>query len=117
MPKLCSVEDHPIPHPPVPSSGSRGSEGGPCNFLQQLKITWPAHSPDLNPLDFHFWGEAQQEVYREQQESIESLIQCVKRFAETYEASAIERGAENVLKRANMCLEANNRGHLQHLLQ
>ena len=79
-------------------------------------ITWPAHSPDLNPLDFYFWGEAQQEVYREQPESIESLVQCVKRFAETREASTIERVAENVLKRAKMCLEANG-GHFQHLLK
>ena len=83
---------------------------------QGSPITWSAHSPDLNPLDLHFWGEAQQDMCREEPESIESLVQCVKRFAETYEASAIERGAENVLKRANMCLEANNRAHLQHLL-
>ena len=25
-------------------------------------VSWPAHSFDLNPLDFHFWGEAQLQV-------------------------------------------------------
>lgn len=74
-------------------------------------INWPAHSPDLNPLDFHFWGEAQNHVYREQPESIESLIQCVKTFA----ATTIRKVADNVLKRAELCL-TNNGGHFQHLL-
>ena len=83
---------------------------------QGSPITWSAHSPDLNPLDFHCWGEAQLDMCREEPESIESLVQCVKRFAETYEASAIERGAKNVLKRAKMYLEANG-GHLQRLLK
>ena len=27
-------------------------------------VSWPTHSPDLNPLNFHFWEEVQQ-VYRE----------------------------------------------------
>ena len=29
---------------------------------QGSPITWSAHSPDLNPLDLHFWGEAQQDI-------------------------------------------------------
>ena len=31
---------------------------------------WPAHSPDLNPLDFHFWAAAQKQVYLQKPESI-----------------------------------------------
>ena len=34
-------------------------------------IILPAHSPDLNPLDLHFWGMAQQQVYQEHPETIE----------------------------------------------
>lgn len=79
-------------------------------------ISWPAHSPDLNPLDFHFWGEAQRHVYQEQPESIEDLIQCVKTFAATYATSIIRKVADNVLKRAALCLN-NNGGHFQHLLK
>ena len=67
-------------------------------------ISWPAHSPDLNPLDFHFWGEAQRHVYKEQPKSIEDLIQCVKAFAATYATSIINKVADNVLKRAALCL-------------
>ena len=78
-------------------------------------ICWPAHSPDLNPLDFHFWGEAQQRVYQERPENIEGLIECVKNFAATYESSTIRRVAANVLKRSRECLNADG-GHFQHLL-
>ena len=79
-------------------------------------IIWPAHSPDLNPLDFHFWGVAHQQVYQEHPETIESLIDCVKSFVARYDSSVIERVAANVVKRAKLCLDANG-GHFQHLLQ
>ena len=40
----CAVWRGPILHPPViPSSRSRGSEGGPYNFIQQLKINVSVH--------------------------------------------------------------------------
>ena len=28
-----------------------------------IDIAWPAHSPDINQLDFHFWVLAQRQVY------------------------------------------------------
>ena len=79
-------------------------------------IIWPAHYPDLNPLEIHFWGLAQQQVYQEHSETIESMIDCVKSFAARYDSSVIERVAANVVKRAKLCLDANG-GHFQHLLK
>ena len=79
-------------------------------------VAWPAHSPDLNPLDFHFWGVAQQHVYREQPDNIEALIQCVSAFAATYDSGTIRKVSENVLKRAKQCSDVNG-DHLQHLLK
>ena len=78
-------------------------------------IIWPAHSPDLNPLDFHFWAAVQNEVYHQKLESIESLIDVVKWFATSYNQETIRRVSENVLKRARLCLRADG-GHFQHLL-
>ena len=78
-------------------------------------VSWPAHFPDLNPLDFHFWGEAQQQVYCEQPGNIEELIECGKKFAAAYGSSTIRRVAENVVKRARQCVDANG-GHFQHLI-
>ena len=76
---------------------------------------WPAHSPDLNPLDFHFWAAAQSQVYKEKPDSMESLIQCVQTFAEGYTQETIKNVCKNVLKRASLCLELGG-GHFQHLL-
>ena len=78
-------------------------------------VSWPVHTPDLNPLDFHFWGEAKQQVYCEQPQNIEELIECVKKFAAAYGSSTIRRVAENVVKRAKLCVDANG-GHFQHLI-
>ena len=76
---------------------------------------WPAHSPDLNPLDFHFWAAAQNQVFKEKPDSMDSLVQCVTSFAEGYCKETIRRVSRNVLKRATLCLEAEG-GHFQHLL-
>ena len=76
---------------------------------------WSAHSPDLNPLDFHFWAAAQSQVYKEKPDSMESLIQCVQTFAEGYTQETIKNVCKNVLKRASLCLELGG-GHFQHLL-
>ena len=65
-------------------------------------------TPDLNPLDFHFWEWAQQQVYQEHPETIESLIDCVKSFAARYDSLVIERVAANVVKRAKLCLDTSS---------
>lgn len=79
------------------------------------EIIWPAHSPDLNPLDFHFWAAAQKMVYEEKPQSIQDLVNCVKHFSANYDTTTIEKVTKNVLKRARLCLEAGG-GHFQHLL-
>ena len=76
---------------------------------------WPAHSPDLNPLDFHFWSAAQRQVYRSKPENIDGLVQVVRDFAANYDQTTIKRVSANVLKRARICLRADG-GHFQHLL-
>ena len=82
---------------------------------RRRKNSWPAHSPDLNPLHFNFWTAAQIRVYMEKPDSIDSLIQCVQTFAEGYNQETIENVCKNVLKRASLCLKFG-RGHFQQLL-
>lgn len=76
---------------------------------------WPAHSPDINPLDFHFWSAAQRQVYQQKPQNIEELVQCVRDFAASYDQRIIKKVAANVLKRVRLCLQAGG-GHFQHLL-
>lgn len=82
---------------------------------RRTETPWPAHSPDLNPLDFHFWAAAQARVYEEKPESIQNLVQCVQDFAEGYSQETIHKVCKNVLKRATICLQ-NEGGHFQHLM-
>ena len=82
---------------------------------QRTKMDWPAHSPDLNPLDFHFWAAAQNQVFKEKPASIDSLVECVKIFTERYSQETIRKTSKNVLKRARLCLESGG-GHFQHFL-
>ena len=63
---------------------------------------WPAHRPDLNPLDFHFWVVAQNQVFMEKHNSTH---QCVKSFAQGCSQQTISRVGKNVLQRATLCLE------------
>ena len=74
------------------------------------EFVWPAHSPDRNPLDFHFWAAAQKQVYLQKPESIGELVECVKQISLSYDQETIRREAMNVVERARMCLRADG-GH------
>jgi len=76
----------------------------------------PAHSPDLNPMDFYFWSAAQKEVFAEKTGSINSLVQCIEGFAEDCSEETIKNVCKNVLKRARLCIQAGG-GHFQQLMQ
>ena len=79
------------------------------------QIAWPAHSPDLNPLDFYYWASAQKEVYSRKPTTVDELFNVVKRFSEEHRENVLHSVALNVLKRANLCVQQNG-GHFQHLL-
>ena len=111
-------------HPPILVPTSLVTECRPHHLLQKFEI---AVSIDrlalavisdewMHILDFHFWGVAQQHVYREQPDNIEALIQCVSAFAATYDSGTIRKVSENVLKRAKQCSDVNG-DHFQHLLK
>ena len=65
---------------------------------------WPARSPDLSLLDFWFWGVAMQEVRRVQPNTPEKLKQVVEDFAHEMEPETINKAAESVLARSELCL-------------
>lgn len=82
--------------------------GGPIN--------WPARSPDLTPMDFFFWGHLKQYVY--QREAIQNEEELHDRIVEglaTITAEMIRKSGQNLLKRAQLCLQIGG-GHFEHLL-
>ena len=71
---------------------------------------WPAHSPDLNPLDYTFWSQAMQKVWEVQPSTIEGLKKVVEDFFASLEPDLVNRCVLNMRKRATLCIKARG-GH------
>jgi inhibitor of nuclear factor kappa-B kinase subunit alpha len=68
---------------------------------------WPAHSPDLNPLDYWFWGYVESQVYIRRPRNIESLKRVVEEVAYELDAHSIKNAVGNFTRRLEMCFERN----------
>ena len=55
------------------------------------KIVWPAHSPDLNPLDFTFWGQAMAKVWEAKPSTIPQLKAVVEAFFESLSRDFVKK--------------------------
>lgn len=79
-------------------------------------ISWPARSPDLNPLDFFYWGAVKEKVYSKPIESEFELRQRIAEAAEFVNNGRFARKiARSFLKRCRACIAAEGR-HFEHLL-
>ena len=68
---------------------------------------WPPYSPDLNPLDFYFWGFAMAEVFRQKPATIAELKQIVEDLARELSGEIIRTVMANFRRRCEACLEAD----------
>ena len=71
----------------------------------KAEIKWPARSPDLNPLDYAFWGMAMQKVYKDNPQTLDELMGCVENFFHTLPEEIIRNSVSNILKRAELCVK------------
>ena len=76
---------------------------------------WPAHSPDLNPLDYTFWGQAMQKVWEAKPKSIAELKTVVEGYFSTIDKDLVKKCVLNIKKRAALCVKEKG-GHFEHLL-
>ena len=81
-----------------------------------LEVAWPAKSPDLNPLDFYFWGAAESKVHEEKPKTVEDLKEVVETFSRSIQKETLWKVADNFMKRVQFCFDENG-GHFQHLLK
>jgi inhibitor of nuclear factor kappa-B kinase subunit alpha len=79
---------------------------------RRSEIVWPAASPDLNPLDFWFWGYADAEVFRREPRSLQELMETVEDFCACLDMEMIRSAVLNVKKRAQLCV-AQKGGHFE----
>ena len=77
---------------------------------------WPPKSPDLNPLDFYFWGVAEKEVFDKKPKSLEELKLIVENFAKGISRDTLLRVADNFCTRAKLCIQEEG-GHFEYLLK
>ena len=82
---------------------------------RRSEIEWPAHSPDLNPLDFTFWGQAMVEVFKEKPETISDLKTVVENYFNSLSPEFIKNCVRNIIKRAEICVKQKG-GHFEHLM-
>ena len=79
-------------------------------------MSWPAKSPDLNPLDFYFWGAAEAEVFQKKPTTIPELKAIVETYASRIPRDTLLRVADNFMERAKICNQEDG-GHFENLLK
>ena len=82
----------------------------------RLKLSWPAKSPDLNPMDFYFWGAAEAEVFQKKPKTIPELKAIVETYASRIPRDTLLRVADNFVERAKKCNQEDG-GHFEYLLK
>lgn len=79
-------------------------------------VLWPPRSPDLNPLDFFYWGYLKEIVYKVPITTIAQLRARVRDAAEFISNSGhARRIRRSFIRRCLLCIRAGG-GHFQHLL-
>lgn len=79
-------------------------------------ILWPPRSPDLNPLDFFYWGCIKEKVYSEAISSVEELRARIQVAASKIEEAGYARRIKrSFIRRCRACIAAGG-GHFEHLV-
>ena len=80
---------------------------------RKTPTTWPAHSPDLTPMDFHLWSCVKSEVHRKKATTLSEL----KRIAEEAVCGITPDTCAAVIRqveaRAKLCISQKG-GHVEN---
>lgn len=92
------------------------NEAFPGRWIGRLgPILWPARSPDLNPLDFFYWGCLKDKIYDKPIRNREELVEKVRAAAQTISQLNLRCLKRSFLRRCRLCLRQNGR-QFEHLL-
>lgn len=80
-------------------------------------VKWPPRSPDMNPLDFFFWGAMKAAVYKQNVDTEEQLWERIQNAANhiRLQQGVFERVRNSLRRRAEGCIQ-NNGERFEHLL-
>lgn len=81
-------------------------------------VPWPARSPDLNPLDFSFWGFMKNEVYAVEIHNEEQLWIRIMESADRFRNNPgiFQRCRQSLRRRMEKCIEVQGQ-QFEHLLK
>ena len=77
---------------------------------------WPAHSPDLTPLDFFLWGFLKSRVYQGVPKTLPDLKAAIGQEIRRISVDTCAKVVAEVKRRADLCVSRDGR-HLEHVLQ
>ena len=80
-------------------------------------ISWPARSPDLNPIDFYLWGHLKSLVYETPVDSEAELLPRIQAACDQVRGTpeVLERVRRSMMHRCQLCIECGGR-HMEHIL-
>lgn len=78
-------------------------------------ITWPARSPDLNPLDFFLWGYVKHLIYQFPAENLEELANKIEEALDNITPEMLRHVRVGLINRLLICTE-NGGEHIEHIL-
>lgn len=79
------------------------------------RVAWPPRSPDLNPLDYFFWGKIKSAIYRHPVQNVEELMGRITDAVAEVTPEMLQTSINDLIRRANLCVEQEG-GHFEHLL-
>ena len=79
-------------------------------------IAWPARSPDLNELDFFFWGYMKERIYSTPYNDFDELRNRIQEAVDSVTPEMLERVHKNFIKRCRACIQAQG-GKFEHFLK
>lgn len=92
------------------------NESYPGRWIGRLgPILWPPRSPDLNPLDFFYWGCLKDKVYAKPIRNLEELKNRIRNAAREINEINLRKLRAQFLKRCRACIRAGGR-QFEHLL-
>ena len=62
-------------------------------------LDWPANSPDLNPMDFFFWGYTKDKTYKGKKHTLETLRIAIQESIKSIDEDMAKKTIENFTKR------------------
>ena len=82
-------------------------------IMRNGPVLWPPRSPDLNPIDFYFWGYAKDFVYQVAPTTRANMMNRIRRACRAVTQETLVGVIQNFRRRLTLCLD-NEGGHFEY---